>query len=140
MLGQQALGDRAQVQRRLQVAILEQPARPRPGQSATTRPPATAPPSTKATVPVPWSVPLVPLTRTVRPNSVIASTAVCRHASPSAVFSAARPASSCRSARGQARGLRDMGVPAADLQRRDARAVRPRAATRRRRLASAGKA
>ena len=35
-----------------------------PGQSASTRPPAMAPPSTKAAPPLPWSVPWVPLTAT----------------------------------------------------------------------------
>ena len=36
----------------------------------TQRPPWTAPPSTKAAAPVPWSVPSMPLTATSRPNSV----------------------------------------------------------------------
>ena len=67
----------------------------RPGQVVLIRPPATAPPTTNPTVPVPWSVPLVPFTRAVRPNSVITSTAVCAQAGPSAVFSATNPASSC---------------------------------------------
>ena len=38
----------------------------RPGQSAITRPPLSAPPASSATVPVPWSVPSVPLMRAVR--------------------------------------------------------------------------
>ena len=104
---------------------------PSPGQSATTRPPATAPPSTNATVAVPWSVPLVPFTRAVRPNSVIASTAVRRHSGPSAAFSAASPASSVAQHVVQPRHLGDMRVPAVDLQRRDTRPVRARAAASR---------
>ena len=55
----------------------------RPGQSATTRPPCTAPPSSIAADPVPWSVPPVPLAATVRPNSVATRTTVCDHAAPS---------------------------------------------------------
>jgi hypothetical protein len=59
---------------------------PGPGQVALIRPPATAPPSTKATVPVPWSVPPVPFILAVRPNSVITSTAVWAHAGPKCRF------------------------------------------------------
>ena len=120
MLGEQALGDRAQVGGRLQVAVLEQPVRPRPGQFARTRPPATAPPGTKATVPVPWSVPCVPLLRAVRPNSVITSTAVFAQASPSPALSATSPSSSCFSGPARRLGCACVRVPAADLQRGDA--------------------
>ena len=70
----------------------------RPGQSATTRPPWTAPPRTKATPPVPWSVPSVPLTATSRPNSLTRITTVRSQAPPAPrpVRSAARPRSSWR--------------------------------------------
>src|SRR5262249_39374195 len=43
----------------------------RSGQSAMTRPPLSAPPTRIATVPVPWSVPSLPLMRAVRPNKGI---------------------------------------------------------------------
>ncbi len=41
-----------------------------------------APPSSSAVEAVPWSVPLVPLTRAVRPNSVTTTTAVSFQAGP----------------------------------------------------------
>ena len=111
---------------RLQVAVLEQLAgRQVPASPPRTRPPVTAPPSTKATVPVPWSVPLVPFTRTVRPNSVIVSTAVCRHASPSACLERRQSGVELLPARAASRWhLRDVRVPAADLQRGDPWTIR----------------
>lgn len=66
-----------------------------PGQSARTRPPRTTPPSRNAAPPVPWSVPLLPLTRAVRPNSVMTRIAVRSHTSPSWARMAAKPSSSC---------------------------------------------
>ena len=76
-----------------------------PGQSATTRPPRTAPPSTKAAPPVPWSVPRVPLIATSRPNSLATTTTVRRQGlSPATRPSrrAASPASSWRRAEASA--------------------------------------
>ena len=82
MILQQALEHRAQVGRRLEVAVLEEIGFLTPGQSATTRPPLSAPPASRATVPVPWSVPSVPLMRAVRPNSVTSTTTVSLQAGP----------------------------------------------------------
>ncbi len=74
-----------------------------PGQSASTRPPCTAPPSSMAADAVPWSVPPVPLAATVRPNSVATSTTVSAHAGPRPSRKAATIASrlrSCAASRG----------------------------------------
>jgi len=48
MLRQRALGHRAYIQRRGQIAVLESWLDDRPGQVATTRPPLTAPPKANA--------------------------------------------------------------------------------------------
>ena len=48
------------------------------------RPPRTAPPITQYTVPWPWSVPLLPFSRKVRPNSLMTTTVVRFQASPMA--------------------------------------------------------
>src|SRR5262245_48802803 len=69
----------------------------RPGQSAMTRPPFNAPPTRTATVPVPWSVPSVPLMRAVRPNSVMTATTVSLQASAMAFSIAAMAVSSAPS-------------------------------------------
>ena len=53
-----------------------------------------AAPASSSAEPVPWSVPPVPFIATVRPNSVPTATSVRRQAGPSAVRSAASPASS----------------------------------------------
>ncbi len=52
------------------------------GQSPTMPVRLRAPPSTRAVEAVPWSVPPVPLTRAVRPNSVAATTTVLLHSGP----------------------------------------------------------
>src|SRR5262249_28187570 len=49
---------------------------------AITRPPLSAPPARITTVPVPWSVPSLPLMRAVRPNSVVSETTVSLQARP----------------------------------------------------------
>ena len=69
-----------------------------PAQSVSTRPPFTAPPSTKAAPPLPWSVPWVPFIATSRPNSVATSTTVRAKAPPaSGAFSPSRRAASVAS-------------------------------------------
>ena len=52
------------------------------GQSPMMPPRFKAPPSTRAVEAVPWSVPLVPLMRAVRPNSVATITTVLLHSGP----------------------------------------------------------
>src|SRR3954468_20763256 len=81
MIAQQALEHGAQIGGGLEVAFLIELGLLQ-SRSAITRPPRSAPPARKATVPVPWSVPLVPLMRAVRPNSVMMATTVSRQASP----------------------------------------------------------
>src|ERR1700682_1588532 len=88
-----------------------------------TRPPAIAPPAKKAIVPVPWSVPVVPLMRAVRPNSVTATTAVSFQSGPRPFWisskAPSRPPSNC--ARRPARAaFVGMGVPALEGQRGNA--------------------
>ena len=55
------------------------------------RPPRTEPPSTQYTVPCPWSVPRVPFSRKVRPNSEITATTVLLHADPICSANTASP-------------------------------------------------
>src|SRR5439155_406449 len=54
----------------------------RPGQRPSILPPFTGPPMTSIAVACPWSVPLLPFSRTVRPNSDIVSTTTSRSFSP----------------------------------------------------------
>ena len=65
------------------------------------RPPRMPPPRTQNTVPWPWSVPRLPFSRKVRPNSLISTTTVSCHAGPcsSAKAASPRPSSSSRVAR-----------------------------------------
>src|SRR5207247_1677811 len=61
----------------------------RPGHLPSTFPPFTGPPSATIAVARPWSVPLLPFSRTVRPNSDIVSTTTSRIFSPRSWVSAA---------------------------------------------------
>ena len=75
------------------------------------------------TLPWPWSVPPLPFSRTVRPNSDITTTTVSRQASPDPRASAARPSPSGRSLFGQLPlvvALVDVRVPAAEPDHRQA--------------------
>src|SRR5438445_467095 len=65
------------------------------------RPPRMPPPRTQNTVPWPWSVPRLPFSRKVRPNSLMTTTTVSCHAGPcsSAKAASPRPSSSSRVAR-----------------------------------------
>ena len=90
----------------------------KPGQSAMTCPPRTAPPTRKAQPPVPWSVPRVPFTAAVRPNSVTTKTAVCGHSGPNPSASDFKPLSSPASRvarRPFGAALVGVGVPTAGL-------------------------
>src|SRR5450830_1442612 len=59
--------------------------------SPNTRPPCSPPPSTHSTEPCPWSVPRLPFSRKVRPNSLITTTVVRPQASPISSARTARP-------------------------------------------------
>ena len=91
-----------------------------------TRPPLTAPPARNATVPVPWSVPTVPLMRAVRPNSVMATTEVSFQRVAQALLQGLEGAVESAQQLGEAAGraaLVGVRVPAVERERGDARPV-----------------
>ena len=94
-----------------------------------TRPPLSAPPASSATVPVPWSVPSVPLMRAVRPNSVMTATTVSRQDVAHVGLDRGERAVERAQQVGELtrrRAFVDVRIPADEAHGADAGAVRPR--------------
>ena len=117
--GQQLAEQVAEVGGDGEVAALVEAAPPRgPGQRPWTLPPRTPPPITNDTLAWPWSVPRLPFSRTVRPNSVIVTTTTSSMRSPRSLVERGQGAAELAQALGELAlhaAFRGVMVPAADL-------------------------